>query len=220
MIKVRVGPGAYFGIRTNTKDAEAALNALKDRLQRASPFYREVGRIFRAAVRRNFAQGGVPPWKPLAASTIAEKAAAGYPEPNARTKSGKVPKRLMQNGNFGPANILIRTGKMRDALGVRGAPGNVTDIKDDGAYFGINPDIVPYAAVHEYGGRGSYPIHPAQATRLRFFCSEGYVVYSDGVVHPPLPQRRMTTMQEQDFIAIQRAAKDHLSAAVRIGTGD
>lgn len=217
MVKVRVGPGAYFGIRMTTGEATEELKRLQDRLAHQRPFYTKVGNIFRAAMRRNFAAGGNPAWTPLAPSTLAEKAASGFPDPNARTKTGRIAKRLMQNGGFGPGNILIRTGRMRDAIAQRGAPGNVSDIKDDGAYFGINPDVVPYAAVHEYGGQGEYDILPKAGKRLAFMGADGYVVLpvGRGVRHPPLPQRRMTTMTDEDIVRIEQAAVDHISGALR-----
>lgn len=208
MRRLKYADGDFVGVRVNTDQAVRDIQALRDRLAHMRPFYTVVGNILRAAWRRNFAAGGIPSWQPLAPSTVAEKAAAGLPKPG---KRGQPLKRLSQNGNFGPANILIRTGKMRDALCQRGAAGNVTIIRDDGGYFGINPDVIPYAAYHEFGGSKWYHIYPVHAKALAFMSAEGYIIYRLHVYHPPLPRRPMTTLLPEDYQKVHEAALGFIS---------
>jgi len=193
-------------------DASELLTDVDGIIQRAehlAPFYAAVANIARARFRQNFKDAG-PGWQALAPSTVAAKQALNLPGQLRTPKRGIFPPRLKQQGGYGAAEILIRGGKMRDALGVRGAPGNITEISDDGAVLGIDPSVVPYAAVHEFGGRGTYPITPRFAKALAFMGSQGQMLYRRRVMHPPLPARPMTNLTADDLDAMADAGLDYL----------
>lgn len=214
MPRVDLGNGASVGVRVNTGEAVRVLQDMRDRLSHMRPFYTVLGNILRAAWRRNFQAGGIPAWQPLAPSTIAQKKGMGLPAPG---KTGKPLRRLSQNGNFGPDNILIRTGKMRDALCQRGSAGNLTIINDDGGFYGINPDVIPYAAIHEFGGSRWYHIYPVKAKALAWMGGEGYMIFRLHVYHPPLPRRPMTTLLDDDFTKISEAGVEHVQGSGMAG---
>lgn len=92
-------------------------NMIKDMMKAVEPaaidkfLEDEAAPILRKDFEMQFATGGYPErWEPLAESTVAHKKAAGYPR---RNRKGKPPKATMQNGAFGPQNILIQRGDLR-----------------------------------------------------------------------------------------------------------
>lgn len=123
--------------------ADALFKAMGARVQAPQPFFRAVGHAARGFFADRFREGGLPPWAPLAESTVRERArlikAGAFPP---RTKAGKVPARLLQRDastgqlTFGATTILIRRGTLRDSWCVKGARGNVEEIGADEALFG------------------------------------------------------------------------------------
>lgn len=69
---------------------------------------------------------------PLAPRTIRERIALGYP----------------------PGPPLVRSGALFFAAVERGAPGNIINATDDALEVGIDPGVIPYAAVHQRGLKG------------------------------------------------------------------
>lgn len=133
-----------------TVDASTAIEELKTlqgKLQHLAPAWLNVTRIARQAFARNFSVAGIPPWAPLAPSTVRQKLLLNLPG-GLRTPKGRVPPRLLQNGTLSERTILIRTGTLRDSLARRGARGNVTTFDDNGAFAGT---AIPYAIFHELG---------------------------------------------------------------------
>lgn len=115
--------------------------------------------ILRAAARDRFAEGGYPAWKELAPSTIREKSRLGLP---ARTAKGRIPRRLMQRGGFGPQNILIRTGAGRDSWVQKNARGHWEQVKiDEGKTAELQSGTsIDYMGYHQTGA-------PARSPRAR-----------------------------------------------------
>lgn len=148
-------------IEIPTQTEYGQLTRLQERLENPEPMWKQVASIARASFRNNFAVAG-PGWKPLAASTIAEKESLGLPE---RTKKGNVPRRLKQNGMFSAENILIRTGAGRDSVGQLGARGNISKVTKEGVYVGtqiVNDKGKPYMAYHNAGGEWKGRPNPPQ----------------------------------------------------------
>lgn len=135
------GP-AKLVVSWDSSKANDWLQGLLDRGKNPAPFWAEVGTILRNRYRENFARGGAPPWIPLRASTIRQKAKflSGKPSPPF-TKKGKVPLRLRQNGSFGAATILVRTGKLRDSWVQKSATGHVEEVSADGQSFFVGSQL-------------------------------------------------------------------------------
>ena len=94
--------------------AEQKYRTIQERLQDRKKLPCVVANAMRADIRGQFAVGGDLPWTPLAPSTIKRRQALGYPR---RTPKGSIPRRLLQNGQFDAANILIMAGRLRDSRG-------------------------------------------------------------------------------------------------------
>lgn len=76
---------------------------------------------------------------------------------------------------------------------------------------------VPYAAVHEFGGRGYYPIVPVRAKALAFMVG-GKLVFAQRVNHPPAKERSflrssLNDMRDQIIARLSSAAKTAAKAA-------
>lgn len=179
----------------DTSDLMLLLDEMQRRTHDPSVLLNNLAGIIRNSFRRNFEQGGRPAWIPLKPSTIARKSAAGLP---ARTKKGNIPKRLMQQGVFGPQNILIARGDLRDSYVQKSARGHVEDVNSDQGTVEVGSNLrtqdgKPLAIFHQYGTR-SYVIHNA-------FGRKGLTVN-----HPGLPARPQTiTDQEADEMAVSTA---------------
>jgi len=88
----------------------------------------------RKAFGKNFSEGGRPRWTPLSQRTIrgqkSGRASAPYGE-------GNIQWRLKQRGNYGPENVLIEGGALRDSYRRKGARGHVERLDSaDGNYRG------------------------------------------------------------------------------------
>jgi hypothetical protein len=112
----------------------------------------------REAYGRDFEQGGIPHWTPLKPATIRRKQALGLPK---LSPSGRIPRRLVQRGNFSASNILIETGKLRDSYRQKGVTGHVEifDVEHGTVEVGSRlktPDgKYSLAAIHQHGTQGS-----------------------------------------------------------------
>lgn len=193
-------PSGLFSVTT----AGTIERLLKQWAEQRRALWLSVGRIVRADFRRNFESGG-PGWKPLAPSTIAQKTAMRLPRVS---RSGRIPGRLMQNGNFGPSNILIRTGAYRDAASIMNVTGNLTEIARDHAEFGVRDSVIPYAKFHQRG-TGPYVIRARNARALHFLDGSGASVFRRAVQHPGLAARPLT-VSATGRASILRAALDWL----------
>lgn len=128
------------------------------------PVLEAAAQILRDDVLAQFQRGGDPPWAPLSPRTVAKKRAAGYPRLN---RKGEPPKLLMQNGNFGPENILMRTGALLTSWTQKGDPHHVELVDEQSGEVAIGSSL-PYAPTHQRGGRGFRgSAVPARPVRLR-----------------------------------------------------
>jgi phage gpG-like protein len=153
------------------------------RLSDLTPFLKGVANIMRADFRRQFASAGDPKWTPLAASTIRQKARLGYPR---LTAKGNIPRRLVQQGQFGAANILIRTGRLRDAWSRSDSADHYEKIDPKQATVRMGPktDTLPYAKTMQTGAtihlRGRTVVIPARPVRMTEQGFRSIVRFSEG----------------------------------------
>lgn len=121
----------------------------------------QLGHLVAARLRQDaleqFQAGGIPGWKPLSPRTIEGKRRAGYPRLNRR---GQIPKNMIQNGHFGPENILMRTGALLSSWTQEQDPDHVELITAESVTTGSS---VSYAGVHQQGG-GNVPKRPINVT--------------------------------------------------------
>jgi len=163
------------------------------------PLLRAVANRLRAAFRANFREGGRPPWKPLAPSTIRAKTVMGLPS-QIRTPTGRKPRRLMQRSPLTgqmmleATNILIRTGRLRDSVSQSYHPDHITRM--DGWNLEVGTKV-EYAMYHQHGTSPTV-IRPKQAKVLAFIGNNGEMVFRREVHHPGLPARPFLTVTADD----------------------
>ena len=164
-----------FGLRivqyTDAETLRQNMQIIIKRLREPKPFLMSVANIMRADLRRQFAVGGDPKWKPLSPYTIRRKARMGFP---ALTVKGNIPRRLVQNGQFGPSNIEIQTGALRDAWSTTNSPNHFEriDTTDVTIKMGPRTDKLRYARIQQLGGtvrgfggkRVTIPARPVRVT--------------------------------------------------------
>jgi phage gpG-like protein len=145
-IRVRVPLGSFGDgqLVVSIKDEQAlqSIQALRERLAAPAPLWGRVGEIMRRSFAQDFASGGRPAWAPLSPRTVAEKTGLfrkGKLPP--KTPTGRLPRRLLQNGNLGPTTILIRSGALRDSWVQKNARGHVEEIGGDGSSFFIGSQL-------------------------------------------------------------------------------
>lgn len=139
-------------IIAHTEEADRLIRAIIDNLDlRKSKLGEQVAAILRDDIRKQFSVGGVPPWQALAPSTVEAKRRMGYPRLN---RMGKIPSLFVQNGHFGPENILIRTGALISSYTDESDPHNVTRIGSDFVEIGSALD---YASSHQTGSPDGKP---------------------------------------------------------------
>lgn len=145
----------------------AGAETLLERVGRASSgegVLKAAARILREDVLAQFRAAGDPPWAPLRPGTVAAKRRRGWPK---RNRFGQEPRLLRQNGNFGPENVLIRTGALLTSWTQEGDPNHVELIDEASGEVGIGSSL-RYAATHQKGGKGFYgSTVPARPIRLR-----------------------------------------------------
>jgi phage gpG-like protein len=116
----------------------------------------QVAPILRSDVLAQFQAGGNPAWRPLAPSTVAQKRRQGYPRLN---RKGQAPSRLLQRGQFGPHNILMRTGELLSSWTDASDPHHIERVERGELEFGSS---LPRALYHQEG-RG-VPRRPVRIT--------------------------------------------------------
>jgi phage gpG-like protein len=143
--------GARIVVYTDADDLLRYGDEQKKRYGKMPEFLKQVANILRADAREQFKIGGDPAWKSLSPVTIARKAALGYPM---LTKTGRIPWRLKQNGNFGAANKLIMSGRLRDAWGRKDSPDHYENIDIDKGTVEMGPKLenIIYARIQQKGG--------------------------------------------------------------------
>ena len=111
---------------------QSAMVSFGNEIRDLSPAWDEVGDIVRANFEEQFfTEGGYygtggGGWVPLKPSTIADRIRRGY--------------------CAGP--ILQRDGTLFESLATKGSPGNINEVRADGASFGTQ---IPYARFHQDG---------------------------------------------------------------------
>ena len=195
-IRIPIGStGATFCIEIDTAACERSIEATVARTRDMGPLLKRIATIMRQGYGEQFSAGGDPMWKPLARSTVAAKISAGLP---ARTAKGRIPWRLKQRGAFGPGNILIASGALRDSYRRMGAKGHVERIDASAGTVEVGSDLktaggANLAAIHQYG-TSPYTIRPRLAKALAFRGASGEDLFRRVVHHPGLTARpvRMT----------------------------
>ena len=132
------------------------------------------GPVLRESANDQFAEGGDPDhWKPLAPSTIRQKASQGYPR---RNRHGQIPLFAVQRGRFSPENILIRTGSLRDSLTNAQNPFHFCRADNNTLWFGTT---LSYWVYHQSTQpRKKLPRRPIVVTsRTLEKCAAAMVVY-------------------------------------------
>lgn len=104
----------------------------KEVLGNLKPMYEKMIPTVRKEVMDQFAAEGVPKWKQLSKSYLAS---------NKKMKS-----------KF-PLRILKLTRRLFWAGTKKGATGNITEVTNEGFKYGINLTLVPYARIHNLGGK-------------------------------------------------------------------
>ena len=123
-------------VRANVSDAQAYLSLVEQRMQPAKLLAGVAG-ILREDVLRQFRAGGIPPWQPLSPTTVREERRLGYPRV---TRKGTPASRLMQQGRFGPENILIRTGALLSSWTDKTDPHHFEEVTGDTVMIGDRAD--------------------------------------------------------------------------------
>lgn len=182
--------GTRIVFSVSADDALAEVKLRQARFANPSPYLSRVAGLLRADAREQFAEGGSPAWKPLAPSTIAAKSAANLPS---LLPSGRVPRRLKQNGTFGSTAILIASGRLRDSWGRLDSPDHLEEIDVQAGTVRIGSKL-PYAAIHQTGGTRSYQIAAKSGKTLAFQGVSGRV-FARKVNHPPLAARPVTVTE-------------------------
>jgi hypothetical protein len=135
--------------------------------------------------REQFRAGGIPKaWATLSPNTVAAKRGMGLPGKSAK---GRIFWRLKQQGEYGPASILIATGALRDSYGVKGAKGHIEKI-DPAKNELVIGSALKIAQYHQYGTPGPYRIAPVAKKALAFMTSGGWTIRRS-VMHPGLRAR-------------------------------
>ena len=113
------------------------------------------------------------------------------------------------SGPRSATRLGVRTGRLRDSIRRR------RTTKHD---IWIGTDV-PYAAIHEFGGRtGPHVIVPRNASVLRFFGRDGTVVFARRVNHPgsvipPRPHREVA--MRESIPDLDKKLKDTAEAILR-----
>lgn len=99
--------------------------------------------------------------------------------------------------NYASSGIRTHNGRLRQALTVRNARGNVCDIQGNRITFGVDYGAVPYAR-YVIEGRG--PVRVKRAKALRFYDPYGRVIFRKRV--GPAPPHDVVYLRPDD---LQRA---------------
>lgn len=104
----------------------------KEVLGNLKPMYEKMIPTVRSEVKKQFASEGVPKWKKLSKQYLASN--------------------KKMNSKF-PLRILKLTRRLFWAATKKGAVGNIASVTNEGFKYGINLREVPYARIHNLGGK-------------------------------------------------------------------
>lgn len=209
--------GAVLVVRISDESPINTLSSIRQRLDAPAPFWGWVGQIMRRSFADNFRQGGRPEgWTPLAESTVKKKARllrrGLIPK---KTPTGRMPRRLMQGGVFGPDTILIERGDYRDSWVQKGARGHYEAMEGErffiGSQFTIERNVTlatvrPYHILTKKGAailskQGELKKRPGTRAALIPLA----VFHEFGTRH--MPARRVGVVQEEDLRRIEQAGR-------------
>lgn len=156
-----MGLGISPRIGVNAGGLNELLSNMEGKLDLTKGLGRKIANLLRADALRQFQTAGDPAWAPLSPRTIARKRRLGYPRLNRR---GLVPRSMIQNGNFGPENILMMKGDLLSSWTREDDPHHVETIES--SIVEIGSDLI-YAGTMQDGGTGfnGAPI-PARPIRV------------------------------------------------------
>jgi phage gpG-like protein len=207
--------GARAGL-TVIVDNDAALAALAEMARRLQqpppPVWNAVGQVMRDSFRQNFAVAGRPAWQPLAERTVRRKTKLwlmGRGNPSGKyppkTPTGRIPRRLLQNGQLGPETILVMTGALRDSWCVKDARGHYERVEDDGATFRIGSQLTLNRTLEpEKPLRPYMLISKREFTRNRLRNRSARVmiplamIHEKGAPNANIPPRPVGVVQQED----------------------
>jgi phage gpG-like protein len=192
---------------------------LRDRMRNIRPLAKKIASRLRACFAENFnAEGRPEKWAPLAESTIAQKQGlweAGFIRGRRRGI------RVRPGPDIGGMpGILMKTGALKDSVARAHTRGNIERIRDGGKEVEVGTSL-PYAAVHEFGGEGSYTITPRGGKCLAFIgidrrTGQPAMIFTRGPVkHPPMKRRSFLVVTEDTWDLIQEDALEYLAMADR-----
>lgn len=175
-------------IRFRMDAVESAIQFLagyRQRIGNPKDLMNGIAILMRRSFAENFNVGGRPAWAPLSPRTIAEKERlfeAGVIRGRRRGVRVRVPRGQVNAGAL--PGILIRYGRMKDAVARRGVQGNVHRVSADGRTLeiGVGEIFVP-----ERGRKVGYPS-----------------VHQRGDPSRRIPARPFLVIQDEDMEAIRR----------------
>jgi phage gpG-like protein len=189
-----------FRIHIEKVQLEKKLQLMLERSKNMRPAYQEIGKLMWASILKNFDVGGRPAWKPLAISTLVGW--VGSPKTPHRktwfTKKGRIT--IATARRITSRRPLMDTGALR-----RSVRASATSNR---ALLQAGGGAVPYAAVHQFGGK-PHVIIPNKKKALYW---EGAAHPVKRVNHPGVPARPYMVMQPEDRLAIRGVFKRHLLA--------
>ena len=149
-------------VSVNTKELQDLLVMIEGKIDLRKGLGAKIAKVLREDALRQFQAGGIPAWAPLSPRTIERKRRLGYPRLNRR---GLIPRAMLQNGRFGPENILMMKGDLLSSWTNENDPHNVTEIDE----FSIeNGSDLIYAGTMQEGGQGfggsQIPARPIRIT--------------------------------------------------------
>jgi hypothetical protein len=205
----RTPRGVVIRQETDLSELTAHLQQMQDRVAHARPLMQRLADLQRESYSKTFRSGGRPAWAPLQPATIRAKARGGLPS---RTAKGNVPRRLVQLGGFGPGNILIARGMLRDSYVQKGARGHVEEVTDESALVGSQlteerPAAAPRLVTARKGkltARAARKAGGGGIVRLA-------ALHEEGCEQTHLPARPVAVVQDEDLEAAAEAARRFLA---------
>lgn len=132
-------------IKIDASEVTAMLQNMIDALDIEGELGRRIANQMRRDVQLQFSIGGDPAWPALSERTIRQKRRMGYPR---LTRAGTIPASMIQRGEFGPQNILMRTGALLSSWTRADDPDHYERIEDFSVEIG---STIPYADAHQKG---------------------------------------------------------------------
>jgi len=194
---------------------------LIDRVRKPRELAKTLARRMRACFAENFnAEGRPEKWAPLAESTIAAKQAL-YEAGAIRGRRRGIRVRLGSGGEQRGSlpGILMARGDLKDSVARAHTKGNIERIKDGGREIEVGSSL-PYAAVHDQGGEGSYTIMPKAGKFLAFFGIDrrtgqpGWIFTRGPVRHPPMIRRSFLVITDDTWDLMGNDVLDFITPGV------